>query len=98
MDHPCGGVRRLLFPPQLVSPRAGPGPLAGENPGRILTKHAKAPPTNQEVIIQDIRNKSRKIRNLLEGNRRFSPYAAGALMTEKDVTLLSMKSIGITTP
>ena len=42
--------------------------------------------------------KRREIWNSLGGNKQFSPYAAGALMPEKDITLLSSKSMSITTP
>lgn len=61
-------------------------------------KAPKVPPAKQQQIYAAIKFKRREIWNSLGGNKRFSPYAAGALMPDKDITLLSMKSISIIIP
>ena len=79
-----------LFPPQLTTQR----PV----PRQSLPKRAKLPPAKQQEIIDEIKTKRRKIWHSLGGNKRFCPYAEGTLMPEKDIRLLSIRSMSITTP
>ena len=100
-DHCLGpilspGLRRLI-PPQLPS-RRGVSRIAAQTPTANLLKRNKLAPAIQHQIIEEIKLKRRNIWHSLGGNKRFSPYAAGALMTEKDITILSSKSLSITTP
>lgn len=85
-----------LVPPSPPSPQA----VAGHTPGGSLPRrvNAKISSDIQQVITEAIKVKRREIWNPLGGNKRFSPYAAGALMPEKDITSLSKKSMTITTP
>ena len=86
---------RRLVPPQVVSQREVSGALTGQTP---TPKHPKVPPNKQQKMIEEIKIQRQKIWRSLGGNKRFSPYAASALIREKDIMLLTSKSMLITTP
>lgn len=92
----CPELLRLI-PPNPPSQQAA---VVHEPNSTVLRPVAKTkvPPALRQDIVQAIKVKRREIWNSVGGNKRISPYPAGTLMTEKDISLLGMKSISIKTP
>ena len=90
--------RLIPMLPTTGEPTTGQGQGAVRPTPRADLVKRKVPPEKQQQIVEAIKMKRREIWSSLGGNKRFSPYAAGALMPEKEINSLSLKSLSITTP